>query len=88
MGEMVPLAKPGIVVREEFDGWAVLFDPATGRGFALDPVGLFYWRRLDGTRTKEALVRELTLACDQVPGDALAHLEAFLAQLSDRGLLA
>jgi len=34
-------ANPGVVLREEFDDWAVLFDPDTGESFAVDPVGVF-----------------------------------------------
>ena len=35
-----PIANPLAVLREEFDNWAILFDPATGNAFGLNPVGV------------------------------------------------
>ena len=43
-----PLANPSLVLREEFDDWAVLFDPDTGDSFGLNPVSVFIFKRLDG----------------------------------------
>ena len=43
-----PVANPLVVLREEFDDWAVLFDPDTGNAFGLSPVGVFVWKLLDG----------------------------------------
>jgi hypothetical protein len=43
-----PVANPLIVLREEFDDWAILFDPDTGNAFGLNPTGVFIWKLLDG----------------------------------------
>lgn len=86
-GDFVPLANPRIILREEFDDWAVLFDPDTGEGFGIDPVAVFYWKRLDGKRTKEQLLEELRQECTDVPGDASEHLDAFIERLERRGLV-
>ncbi|MBN1423634.1 SynChlorMet cassette protein ScmD [Candidatus Fermentibacteria bacterium] len=83
----VPRANPRIILREEFDDWAVLFDPDTGEGFGIDPVAVFYWKRLDGVRTKSQLLDELRQECTDVPDDAPEHLDAFIARLERRGLL-
>jgi SynChlorMet cassette protein ScmD len=79
---------PSIVLREEFDDWAVLFDPDTGDAHGLDPVGVFIWQRLDGTRTAEEILAALGTACEDVPTDAPAHLEAFLDELLGKGYIA
>lgn len=36
-----PIGNPLIVLREEFDDWAILFDPGTGDAFGLNPVAVF-----------------------------------------------
>ena len=43
-----PIANPFILLREEFDDWAVVFDPDTGHGFGLNPTGVYVWKVLDG----------------------------------------
>jgi hypothetical protein len=43
-----PVPNPMVVSREEFDDWAILFDPETGKAFGVDPVGTEIWNKLDG----------------------------------------
>ena len=38
-----PIANPYVSLREEFDDWAVLFNPDTGRGYGLSPTGVYLW---------------------------------------------
>ncbi len=47
------IANPTIVLREEFDDWAVLFDPDTGNAYGMNPVSVFVWKHLDGNHTLE-----------------------------------
>ncbi len=35
----IPVANPSVVLREEFDNRAILFDPDTGDAFGINPVG-------------------------------------------------
>lgn len=42
-----PVANPLIVLHEEFDDWAILFDPDRGNAFGLNPTGIFVWKLLD-----------------------------------------
>ena len=74
-----------MVLREEFDDWAVLFDPDSGDAFGLSPVGVYIWKRLDGTRTLQDILRELTDDCDNVPEDAGPHIDEFIKDLVNRG---
>ena len=39
-----PIANPLIVLREEFDDWAILFDPDSGDAFGLNPIGVHIWK--------------------------------------------
>ncbi|MCD5401061.1 SynChlorMet cassette protein ScmD [candidate division NPL-UPA2 bacterium] len=85
-GKGKPVANPLIVLREEFDDWAILFDPDTGNGFGLDPVGVFIWKRLDGSHTLEDIVKKLRQDCEGVPEGAQAHVKEFVEDLVRRGL--
>lgn len=81
-----PIANPMIVVREELDDWALLFDPDTNDIFTIDPVSVFIWKRLDGRHSKEDILKELEDNCEGVPDDAQRHIDNFIADLVKRGL--
>jgi SynChlorMet cassette protein ScmD len=81
-----PLANPLIVLREEFDDWAILFDPDTGHAFGLNPVGVFVWQRLDGKHTVQDILSELQESCHGIPGEAPNHIQEFIESLLQKGL--
>lgn len=81
-----PVANPLVVLREEFDDWAVLFDPDTGNAFGLNPVGVFIWKRLDGRHTIEDIQKELRQNCESVPKNTNIHLKDFIQSLVEQGL--
>ena len=81
------VVNPVIVLREEFDDWAILFDPDTGEGFGLNPVSVFIWKKLDGKHTVGDIVSSLRDACDDVPPETAAHVTAFVATLAEKGLV-
>ena len=81
-----PQANPLIVLREEFDDWAVLFDPDTGKAFGLNPVGVFIWQRLDGKHTIEDILSELHGFCHDIPGEAQKDIQDFINRLLKSGL--
>jgi SynChlorMet cassette protein ScmD len=82
-----PLANTSIVLREEFDDWAVLFDPDSGNAFGLNPTSVFIWKLLDGKNTPEDIMKEIHKNCDDVPEDADKHLRDFLQDLVERGFV-
>ena len=52
-----PIANPLIVLREEFDDWAILFDPDSGDAFGLNPIGVHIWKRLDGNHAVKDILK-------------------------------
>lgn len=80
------IANPLVVLREELDDWAILFDPNTGDGFAVNPVSVFIWNRLDGKHTAQDILTELRDNCNNVPEDAESFVEEFIQDLVKRGL--
>ena len=81
-----PVANPLIVLREEFDDWAILFDPDSSKAFGLNPVGVFFWKRLDGNHTVESIINDLRAQCDDVSDDAENHVQEFVQDLLEQGL--
>ncbi len=81
-----PLANPLIVLREEFDDWAILFDPDTGHAFGLNPMGVLVWQRLDGKHTVQDILTELQEYCHDIPGEAPDHIREFIDNLLKNGL--
>ena len=81
-----PIANPLLVLREEFDDWAVLFDPDTGDSFGLNPVSVFIWKHLDGNHTTEDIMKALRSECDNAPEDAETYVKEFIDDLLEKGL--
>ena len=82
-----PIANPVVVLREEFDDWAVLFNPDTADAVGTNPVGVAVWKRLDGKRTLGEIVSEIRNDFEGVPGTALEEIAAFVDQLSGSGFV-
>lgn len=81
-----PIANPLIVLREEFDDWAILFDPDTGKGMGLNPTSIFIWKLLDGSHTLNDIMEKLLKECKNVPKEAENDLKEFIQELIERGL--
>ena len=82
-----PIVNPSIVLREEFDDWAVLFDPDSGQAFGINPVSVLVWKLLDGKHSAEAIVSEVKARCQAVPEEVSTHVDAFIQKLLDKGFL-
>lgn len=81
-----PVANPLVVLREEFDDWAVLFDPDSGKAFGVNPVGVFIWKHLDGRMTHQDILRDLNKNCEEVPEEAEEQVGLFIQGLVEEGL--
>ena len=86
MSDNKPVANPLVVFREEFDDWAVLFDPDSGNGYGLNPVSVFVWKRLDGKHTVQDILTQLQENCEAVPDEAEDHINQFVQDVVDKGL--
>lgn len=82
-----PVANPLIVLREEFDDWAILFDPDTGNAFGLNPTGVFVWKLLDGRHSIDDISAKLRESAEDVPEEVNDHLHEFVSDLEKQGLV-
>ncbi len=84
-----PITNPFVVLREEFDDWAILFNPDAGLGFGgfgLNPTGVYVWKLLDGERAIDDLLEKLRDHAEDVPQDARGHIRVFVDALVAEGL--
>jgi len=79
---------PQVVCREEFDDWALLFDPDTGHAFGMNPTSVFVWKHLDGKNTVSDIINKLKESCEGVPAEAEQHVKDFINDLLEKGLAA
>jgi SynChlorMet cassette protein ScmD len=82
-----PIANPVAVLREEFDDWAVLFNPDTAEAVGLNPVGAAIWKLLDGEHTVVQITDQIRVQFAHVPGQVEGEITAFLTDLEQRGFI-
>ncbi|KAF1078137.1 SynChlorMet cassette protein ScmD [Methanogenium sp. MK-MG] len=81
----LPVANPSIVFREEFDDWALLFDPDTSESYGINPVGAYVWKQLIGSQDYSRLVDDVGSVFEDVPETAPEEIRAFLDALIEKG---
>ena len=67
-----------IILREEFDDWALLFNPDTGKVFGVNPVAVAIWKLIDGARTLDDISAEIKSLCPDAPDTVHDDVEEFL----------
>ncbi len=82
-----PTTNPHVQLREEFDDWAILFDPETGKGFGLNPTGVYLWKLRDGEHSRDEMLMALRRDSEGVPDDASGHIVSFVDALVAESLV-
>jgi SynChlorMet cassette protein ScmD len=82
-----PIANPIVVLRKEFDDWAVLFNPDTAEAVGVNPVGVAIWELLDGKNSLEDIAAQINQDFSNVPGSAAEEIQTFIEDLAKRGFV-
>lgn len=82
-----PVANPIVVLREEFDDWAVLFNSDTADAVGTNPVGVAVWKLLDGKNSIDDIAAEIKNNFDGTPEAAFKEIVAFINKLADNGFV-
>ncbi len=82
-----PVANPTVVLREEFDDWAVLYNPDTAEAFGTNPVGVAIWKLVNGRRDADQIAAAVAAQFEEAPETVEADVGQFLAQLSEHGFV-
>ena len=79
--------RPDMVLREELDEWALLFNPDTGDVVGVNRMGVTIWRMLEEPSTLPAILRALRDLCEEFPREAETEVADYLKDLSERGFV-
>jgi len=82
-----PIVNPVVVLRKEFDEWAVLFNPDTAEAAGINPVGVAIWELLDQQIDIHEIADTIRQDFADVPGSATEEIETFINDLAERGFL-
>jgi len=82
-----PIANPVAVLREEFDDWAVVFNPDNAKAVGINPVDVITWKLLDGKHNLEEIAKQIQAKYKNVSSNVLAELESFVSQLEKHELI-
>jgi SynChlorMet cassette protein ScmD len=82
-----PVRNPVTVLREEFDDWAVLFNPDTAKAVGISPMGVVIWKLIDGERSVEDLVQEIRQKYEDVSDNVREEVEEFIMELVEGGFI-
>ena len=82
-----PIANPVVVLREEFDDWAVVFNPDTAEAAGINPVGVAAWKMMDGSRTVGEIVAAVRETFDEVPESVSEEIASFVENLAEKGFV-
>lgn len=82
-----PIANPNVVLREEFDDWAVLFNPDTAGAVGTNPVGVAAWKLMDGRKNIEFIISEIKNSFEDTPAAVCEEIIEFINTLSEMGFV-
>jgi SynChlorMet cassette protein ScmD len=85
--DLRPVPNPDAVLREEFDDWAILFNPDTAAAVGVSPVGVATWKLIDGQRSLEEIAAALRRSFEEVPETVMDDIGVFVAELVEYGFV-
>lgn len=87
MKQQVLIVNPKIVLREDFEDVAVLFNPDNGKTFSLNKTGLVIWKSIDGSRTVSEIIDDMKARCVGIPESVEEQVQKYIQRLLDSGLI-
>jgi len=82
------MTNPVVVLREEFDDWAILFNPDSAAAVGINPVGVYIWKQMDGKNTIDHIAAIAKEQFEEVPETHIEEVKAFIEELDKYGFLA
>jgi SynChlorMet cassette protein ScmD len=82
-----PVPNPVAVLREEFDDWAVLFNPDNAKALGINPTGVAVWKALNGSKDMTEIVSEIEDRFTEVPETVSKDVSEFIEILTRDGFV-
>ena len=81
------IANPAVVFRDDFDDFAILFNPETGLAFGINPVGALIWDLLHNGLTLYDLIDQVQKTCYDVSDNVHEQVNEFVETMISNGLV-
>jgi len=82
------IRNPDVVLREEDDDGALLFNPDTNQIKVINPTGLFIWNQCDGSRNVKVIGKGMVDNFDGAQEDKVnSEIEDFLKEMVIEGFI-
>ena len=82
------LVNPDVVLREEDEDGALLFNPDTNQVKVINPTGLFIWQQCDGKKGLAEIVKALVETYEDAPVDQITQdVQEFLDGMLQSGFI-
>jgi SynChlorMet cassette protein ScmD len=82
-----PIQNPLIVLRVEFDDWAILFDPDSAKTMGINPTGVAVWMLIDGQKGIEDIARGIREKFSDITSSAEKEISDFIDELYTNGFI-
>jgi SynChlorMet cassette protein ScmD len=82
-----PIANPVVILKEEFDRWAFLFNPETADAVVINPTGVAIWNTMDGKKSIKGIAEEIKRSFEEVPENCLDQVASFVNDLERLGFV-
>lgn len=83
----IPKKNPNIVIREEFDDWALLFNPESGKVYGINPTTVMIWQQIDGKSSIKEISGRIRDAFDKTPDNVDEDVNTIIENLAEIGYL-
>jgi hypothetical protein len=82
------MTNPDVVLREEDEDGALIFNPDTNQIKVINPTGLFIWQQCDGSKDLSGIVSAMKESYDEVPEDEVSEqVEKFIDDMVKTGFI-
>jgi len=79
---------PDVVVKEEDEDGALVFNPDTDRILVLNPTGFFIWQQCDGSRTLAEIVQTVADNFTDIPHDEMENqVTTYVSEMVSAGFI-
>jgi DNA-directed RNA polymerase specialized sigma54-like protein len=78
---------PNVVLREEADEWAILFDPDTGTSVALNPIAVSIFKAMQRSQDVAMIEKVVLDEYEDVPDTLREDITEFVKELAKGGFV-
>ena len=82
------LQNPDIIVKEEDEDGAIIYNPDTDQVKLLNPTGLFIWKLCNGTNGNVDIIQEINNSFSDIPeNNVVNQMESFITSMLQDGFI-